>query len=488
MHEHALPYRAGDGRSAALAAAPEGMTAPVPRVQALLYTERLVGDAPGLRSAGPERPPGAGAAHASAARTVSLREPCGYERVAASPDGRRVAYWDFVTQSSFQWHLFVAAADGTSPRPSPSRRTTSTTRTGRPTPAGSPMPPATASTSCGQTARARPHLAQHAARPPHDAALVPGRTPARVPDRQRRRGARPPLPAGRHGRGRRRLRVVSVRALARRPERRQRARRATGRIEQAPARRHASYGPSPGRPATGTWPSDTAPDSRSRRGPRARCVSSTSPASTPGRRRSRCWRSARRTGCFWSARAVVRKRCWLGSRRRDLAWAPDGRSLAYLACGVCGSPFWRDRDLRIASVGGIVHTVVPTSGRAGGSITDLEWTRTPVSVRYRPVVPRVVALPIPTASRHHGRSSSWPRTRPSAYASCGHVFGGRPRAVKSSKPARPRLRLAAAPRTTTPATGSPSSPSRATASPRPGSGREHPRGGSARPRSRRARR
>jgi hypothetical protein len=69
-----------------------------------------------------------------------------------------------------------------------------------------------------------------------------------------------------------------------------------------------------------------------------------------------------------------------------LAWAPDGRSIAYIV-GTIGDRAVRSGDLRVVTLTGRVRTIVAASKAYGGRIYSLAWTRPPATLRYVPATP-----------------------------------------------------------------------------------------------------
>ena len=393
--------------------------ASAPRQQVLLYT----GDWSGTRQIYAVR----GTTLAQLTRTRPARcpsgSPCGHERVVPSPDGRRVAYWDFVAQSTFRWQLFVAAADGSAPR----RVAVSTNflhdadwapDSARLAYAGSDGIHVVRANGSGDTRVSRSAAGGRHRAPrwaPNGRRLAYATdTGVVVLDGGFRRVATIAgddfawSPSGRwlavrnddtafvvraDGSGRRLLAhdvafgpvswSVGDRYLAFRHRAGIAiATRATGALRELDVA--GEYAWSPTHPSLAIGATDR--------------LLLVRPGGGPGRVLAR-------------------------ERAEELAWAPDGRSLAYLACAVCAQPFWSDRDLRIATVGGAVRTVVPTAGRAGGSIAEPRWTRSPRSTRYRPVAPRLVAVSRPDGIRAPLAIDLVAANAGSvAYASCGHAF------------------------------------------------------------------
>jgi len=112
-------------------------------------------------------------------------------------------------------------------------------------------------------------------------------------------------------------------------------------------------------------------------------------------------------------------------------WSPDGRALAYFVrAGNGGLPYNTGYDLRLVTPDGTARTVAAAAGDYGGNIGGLVWTRPPMGVHYRPVVPRTAA----TVSADQ-LVAPWPITvlvadgGRVAYVSCGHVFVWTPATV-----------------------------------------------------------
>lgn len=103
-----------------------------------------------------------------------------------------------------------------------------------------------------------------------------------------------------------------------------------------------------------------------------------------------------------------------------LEWAPDGRSLAYLQIG---DGFFPTRDLRVVTLAGRVRTVVEAEGDYGGRMTSFTWTRPAAGTRYvRPAARRLATV----RGNELVASSSIQRLAADegrvAYISCGRVF------------------------------------------------------------------
>ena len=110
----------------------------------------------------------------------------------------------------------------------------------------------------------------------------------------------------------------------------------------------------------------------------------------------------------------------VGSR---LSWSPDGRSIAYLSSR---APRVADRfvgDLRVASLSGRSRTLVAAIDDYGGSIGTPVWNTPAAGTRYRKPSTRTLAITGPDSLQ-----SRWPIDRIAtdgdrvAYSSCGHVF------------------------------------------------------------------
>jgi WD40 repeat protein len=114
-------------------------------------------------------------------------------------------------------------------------------------------------------------------------------------------------------------------------------------------------------------------------------------------------------------------RTLVSDRIEQIAWSPDGTSLAYVTRPNLFDYY--SGDLKIASVSGAVRTLVHADGDLGGNITELAWTRPPPGTRYRRPAARLLAT-----VRDDALTAPWPVTRIAAdgdrvaYTSCGHVF------------------------------------------------------------------
>ena len=349
--------------------------------------------------------------------------PCGYDRVIASPDGRWIAYWDFVTRAYWRWQLFVAAANGDSPRR------------------------LVESNSLFREAAWSPDSRRLAYFAEDGVHIV-----------------------GRDGRGHTKLRGHPP--LRWSPDGRYLAFRAGSRLAASPARvvvAHADTlelrvldGGVFAWSRSGRWLAIrddgdvfvVRPDGSGRR--RVAAASSEAPAWSVGDRYlaitgtrtvavatvatgavrvfgvggSVAWSPTRAELAVAGDTAVSLVSLPSGTIRtlapdpaRELAWAPDGDRLAYETCRRCPVPlWWADTDLRFVTRGGVARTVVPTTAAAGGSIAEITWTVRGAR-RYRPVEPRTVAAfvadgiqaprPIELVVADGDRV---------AYASCGHVF------------------------------------------------------------------
>lgn len=107
---------------------------------------------------------------------------------------------------------------------------------------------------------------------------------------------------------------------------------------------------------------------------------------------------------------------------RDIVWSPGGRSFAYTA-RTFTTGYNQGGDLRIATLRGAPRTVVAAGGDYGGVISGVSWTMSPEGVRYRAPVKRVVARTAPNelvAPWEIGRLAA--DGKRIAYVSCGHVF------------------------------------------------------------------
>lgn len=109
------------------------------------------------------------------------------------------------------------------------------------------------------------------------------------------------------------------------------------------------------------------------------------------------------------------------------AWSPDGRQLAYTTSSQAPDYDYAASDLRVATVGAGVRTLVTAAGDRGGSIGGLVWTRPPAGARYRQPAKRTIASV--TADQ---LVAPWSITKLAAdgarvaYVSCGHVFAWTP--------------------------------------------------------------
>ena len=120
-----------------------------------------------------------------------------------------------------------------------------------------------------------------------------------------------------------------------------------------------------------------------------------------------------------------------------VAWAPDGRSLAYtvrLGDELFG---WYQRgDVRVSDLAGRTRIVVAVRGPYGGGV-GLTWTKPPAGTRYSPPRPRTIATVTPD-----GLTALWPIDHIAAdgdrvaYSACGHAFVWTPatRAVVQADP------------------------------------------------------
>jgi Tol biopolymer transport system component len=68
-------------------------------------------------------------------------------------------------------------------------------------------------------------------------------------------------------------------------------------------------------------------------------------------------------------------------RPQGFAWAPDGRSIAYLTTGV-RNDFVAQGDLKVVTLSGRTRTLVAGSSTHGGRILSVAWTRGPAGLRY----------------------------------------------------------------------------------------------------------
>jgi Tol biopolymer transport system component len=105
------------------------------------------------------------------------------------------------------------------------------------------------------------------------------------------------------------------------------------------------------------------------------------------------------------------------------AWSPDSRSLAYGVGTRATTDFGGPVNILVTSLSGATRTVAAASGRFGGAIRGLAWTRPPATVRYRAAAPRTLADVAPDRL-----VAPWPVERlvadrdRVAYTACGHVF------------------------------------------------------------------
>jgi WD40 repeat protein len=70
-------------------------------------------------------------------------------------------------------------------------------------------------------------------------------------------------------------------------------------------------------------------------------------------------------------------------RSLGLAWAPDGRSIAYVIGSLDPDDGAQSGDLRVVTLAGRERTIVASGRRDGGRIVSLAWTRPPAGIRYR---------------------------------------------------------------------------------------------------------
>lgn len=128
----------------------------------------------------------------------------------------------------------------------------------------------------------------------------------------------------------------------------------------------------------------------------------------------------------------------------ELAWSPDGRSIAYVAAlerrpqtgqFVPGHPLYSGGDLKVVDGNGTVRTLVAARGPYGGAHA-LRWTL-PRQVRYRPAVGRTIATVGPDKLvapwNVYNLAADGSRV---AYQSCNHVFVWTPStgAVEQAEP------------------------------------------------------
>jgi Tol biopolymer transport system component len=121
-----------------------------------------------------------------------------------------------------------------------------------------------------------------------------------------------------------------------------------------------------------------------------------------------------------------------------LAWSPDGGLLAYLRATVAPTALFLGMDVRVVDRAGASRTVVPAHGRLGGLIFGVAWTRPPPNVDYRQPKPRslasVSAAEVTAPSAITRLATDAGRV---AYVSCGHVFVWTPTAgtIEQAEPA-----------------------------------------------------
>jgi hypothetical protein len=71
----------------------------------------------------------------------------------------------------------------------------------------------------------------------------------------------------------------------------------------------------------------------------------------------------------------------LSPKPMGFAWAPDGRSIAYLTTRV-SNDFIAQGDLRVVTLSGRSRTLVAGQGAYGGGIVSVAWWRAPARLRY----------------------------------------------------------------------------------------------------------
>jgi hypothetical protein len=92
-------------------------------------------------------------------------------------------------------------------------------------------------------------------------------------------------------------------------------------------------------------------------------------------------------GIFVTNRRTHRTRLLLADEDAfSLSWAPDSKSLAYVA-GYLHSGTSDTRDLKIVTLAGRERTVLSSYAPYGGRIASVAWTRSPARLRYRAVAP-----------------------------------------------------------------------------------------------------
>ena len=154
------------------------------------------------------------------------------------------------------------------------------------------------------------------------------------------------------------------------------------------------------------------------------------------------WSSDSRLLAFSSPRGIRIADARTGRTRRltrdkgyQLAWAPDGRSLAYIQGDVNDREYVESGDLRTVTLSGRVTTVVDADRAYGGRMVSLAWVRSPTSVRYRKPEP----APANRVSAD-GVLADWPVERLAAdgdrvaYGTCGRVFVWTPGSGAPSQP------------------------------------------------------
>jgi Tol biopolymer transport system component len=351
--------------------------------------------------------------------------PCGYSRPVPSPDGRRVLFWDFVSQGPLRASLYVANADGRA-----RRRLATVERVFQPVAVWAPDSRRIAYTGADSVrflrvdgSGNRPVSAIDPARFSWSAdgrflaalsldgvlAIAGGRKLALgvgdfswAPKGDRLAYVSGDLYVVRAG-GRGRRRLVDLQDGA--------SSTATSQVEWSPSGRWISF--SVGGDA---YLADAATGAH-RAIAKTRCCSPLAWSPTGG---ALAVATADRGLVLFDARTGTSRA--LGDDAVDVAWAPSGREIAYVL-DTSSRLLDHRSDLRVATVGGAIRTLVPAAGTYGGRICCVAWTRPPRGTSYRPAAPRSLA-----AVSGDGLVAGAPVTRLAAdgdrvaYVSCGHVF------------------------------------------------------------------